>query len=127
MTDLQKSKIILSEVCKYFQVDERELKTNCRTRRLTEPRNTHFYFCRRMTGLSLKDIAQPFKKDHSTVIHGENLIKNLVKFNGFGEKVLTIAANIDYQIKEARRIDRIKSNELLDADLDKWILSISQF
>ena len=99
MTDNQKMQIIINEVCNHFQVTDKQLKTESHKRKFAEPRFTIFYFARRHTKLGYRAIGKYYGKDHASVIHGENLIKSMIKYNGFGEKSTVIAENINKQLE----------------------------
>jgi chromosomal replication initiator protein len=68
--DIQKT------VANYFRVKVSDLKSATRTKALVFPRQIAMYLCRKLTNLSLMEIAYTFgKRDHTTVLHAYNRIE----------------------------------------------------
>ena len=61
--------LIISQVCKFYNVDEIILRGSQRTKNVAEARQIAMYLIRKLTNLSLPDIGQQFAKDHTTVLH----------------------------------------------------------
>ena len=61
--------LIVSQVCKFYNVDEVILRGSQRTRNIAEARQIAMYLIRKLTNLSLPDIGAEFGKDHTTVMH----------------------------------------------------------
>ena len=61
--------LIISQVCKFYNVDEVILRGSQRTKNVAEARQIAMYLIRKLTNLSLPDIGQEFAKDHTTVLH----------------------------------------------------------
>ncbi len=61
--------LIISQVCKFYNVDEMILRGSQRTKNVAEARQIAMYLIRKLTNLSLPDIGQEFAKDHTTVLH----------------------------------------------------------
>ena len=61
--------LIISQVCKFYNVDEMILRGSQRTKNVAEARQIAMYLIRKLTNLSLPDIGQQFAKDHTTVLH----------------------------------------------------------
>ena len=61
--------LIISQVCKFYNVDEIILRGSQRTKNVAEARQIAMYLIRKLTNLSLPDIGQEFAKDHTTVLH----------------------------------------------------------
>ncbi len=60
---------VTSAVCKSFGLQEQDLRSKGRSRRLSEARQLAMYLCRQYTKESLNTIAQAFGRSHSTVIY----------------------------------------------------------
>ena len=113
MTDKEKFSIITETVCDHYSIEKSDLMTTSRKREITEPRFLICYFARRLTRLSLHNIGDALKKDHATVLHGERLIADMVRFNGFAEVTTDLAQKL--QVKFIKRDSY---------DFNKWILSM---
>lgn len=85
---------IISAVCGYYKVEYYDLTTKSRKRKFVEPRMIIIWLLRKYTNLSLKTIGAMFgNRDHSTMIHSAEAIKNLI--------------DTDYRfLQKVRRIER---------------------
>jgi chromosomal replication initiator protein len=73
---------IMSITAEYFKITVDLLRAATRKRGVVEARQIAMFFCRKYTKASLKTIGQHFGgRDHSTVIHAENTIKDLSSYN----------------------------------------------
>ena len=73
------SDLIISTTADYFGITIEELTGTSRTHVLVTARQIAMYLCRELTDLSLPKIGQQFGgKDHTTVMHAERKIKNLM-------------------------------------------------
>ncbi|MEZ5036830.1 MAG: chromosomal replication initiator protein DnaA [Chitinophagales bacterium] len=71
--------MIQKTVCDYFEVPVEKLKEPTRKRQFVQARQLSMYFAKEFTKASLKSIGQQFGgRDHSTVIHSCQAVKNLV-------------------------------------------------
>ncbi len=61
--------LIISQVCKFYSVDEMLLRGSQKSKGIAEPRSVAMYLIRKLTNLSLPDIGCEFAKDHSTVLY----------------------------------------------------------
>jgi len=61
--------LIISQVCKFYSIDEVVLRSTQRNRGTAEARQIAMYLIRKLTNLSLPDIGKEFARDHSTVLH----------------------------------------------------------
>lgn len=74
--------IIFERVCEFFNISAKEIKSKDRHRRLYEPRQIAIFLIKKNTNLSLGEIGKMFgNRDHTTVIHSANIVKNLLKNN----------------------------------------------
>lgn len=60
---------VTGAVCKSFGLQEQDLRSKARSRRVSEARQLAMYLCRKYTKESLNVIAQAFDRSHSTVIY----------------------------------------------------------
>ncbi|MCL2740084.1 MAG: chromosomal replication initiator protein DnaA [Oscillospiraceae bacterium] len=73
---------IIKEVEKYFSLNKNALSSSSRTRDLAYARQIAMFLCRELTKQSLPDIGKSFGgRDHSTVLHSINKIKEEMKKN----------------------------------------------
>ena len=71
--------LIISQVCKFYSVDEVALRGSSKTKGIAEPRQTAMYLIRKLTNLSLPDIGKEFGKDHSTVLYNIRKVEVALK------------------------------------------------
>ena len=89
--------LIISQVCKFYSVDETVLRGTLKNKGVAEARQTAMYLIRKLTNLSLPDIGKEFAKDHSTVLYAIRKVETAIK-NGdktVQENIQTITANIN--------------------------------
>ncbi len=71
--------LIISQVCKFYNVDEVELRGSNRQRGIAEPRQVAMYLVRKLTNLSLPDIGLQFGKDHTTALYNIRKVESALK------------------------------------------------
>ena len=89
--------LIISQVCKFYSVDETVLRGSQKSKGIAEARQVAMYLVRQLTNLSLPDIGQEFGKDHSTVLYNVRKIEvELKKGNEILQNnIRDITANIN--------------------------------
>ncbi len=89
--------LIISQVCKFYSVDEIVLRGSQKSKGIAEARQVAMYLIRKLTNLSLPDIGKEFAKDHSTVLYNirkvEVALKN--KDTELQNNIRDITANIN--------------------------------
>jgi chromosomal replication initiator protein len=73
--------IIISKICKYYDVEFAQLLKKNRKQTFVKPRQMICYFLRKKTNLTLKEIGYVFKQDHTTAMHNINLIEDFITIN----------------------------------------------
>lgn len=68
-------------VAEYFGLEKQDLIKQNRQKAIVEPRQIAMHLSRQLTNLSLIKIANSFERDHATVIHGDDKIKESLKTN----------------------------------------------
>lgn len=68
--------LIAEAICEEFNVSLEQLRGEHRTLHIAFIRQIFMYFCRRLTDRSFPAIGLYLNRDHSTCIHGNNLIGN---------------------------------------------------
>ena len=71
--------LIISQVCKFYSVEESVLRGSQKTKGIAEARQVAMYLIRKLTNLSLPDIGKEFGKDHSTVIYNIRKVELALK------------------------------------------------
>ena len=61
---------VIKTVCEVMKIDRYKLLTPNRSKNLVFGRNMCYFIFRRYFSMTLKEIAQAFGRDHTTVIHG---------------------------------------------------------
>ena len=89
--------LIISQVCKFYSVDESVLRGTQKNKGIAESRQMAMYLIRKLTNLSLPDIGKEFGRDHSTVLYAIRKVEVALK-NGdsnMQNNVRDITANIN--------------------------------
>ena len=88
---------IIKEVCRYFRVEEDQIRGPSRSRDILNSRQIAMYLIRRMTSLSLDETGKLFGgRDHSTTLNGVTKVENRMKSDTkFAETVKAIITNIN--------------------------------
>jgi chromosomal replication initiation ATPase DnaA len=66
-------------VCDYFCITTDEVKSDSQIREYVWSRDFIWLFKKQTTNKSLRQLGEPYKKDHATVIHGIRTLKNLLE------------------------------------------------
>ena len=89
--------LIISQVCKFYNIDEIVLRGSNKSKGTAEARQIAMYLVRKLTNLSLPDIGQEFSRDHTTVLYAIQKVENNLK-NGndtLKNNIQDITANIN--------------------------------
>ena len=89
--------LIISQVCKFYSIDEMVLRGSKKNKGTAEARQVAMYLIRQLTNLSLPDIGREFNRDHSTVLHSIRKVEMELK-NGnqnLQDNIRDITANIN--------------------------------
>ena len=89
--------LIVSQVCKFYSVDEAVLRGTLKNKGTTEARQMAMYLIRKLTNLSLPDIGKEFARDHSTVLYAIRKVEAALKAGDahIQNNVRDITANIN--------------------------------
>ena len=71
--------LIISQVCKFYNVDEVVLRGTQKNKGTAEARQCAMYLIRKLTNLSLPDIGKEFARDHSTVLYAIRKVEQALK------------------------------------------------
>jgi len=87
-------------VCEFYHVDENKVREKNRKKEVVVARQAAMYLSKIMTRSSLKTIGLHFGgRDHSTVIHAQNTIENLIESDiTFRETIETIKNKIEMSV-----------------------------
>ncbi len=66
--------LIISQVCKFYSVDESVLRGTLKNKGTAEARQVAIYLIRKLTNLSTPEIGKELNKDHSTILYSINKI-----------------------------------------------------
>ena len=77
--------LIISQVCKFYSVDESILRGPQKTKGINEARQVAIYLIRKLTNHSTPDIGKEFGKDHTTILYS---IKKVESALAGGDKSL---------------------------------------
>ncbi len=88
--------LIVSQVCKFYSVDESTLRGPQKNKSVTEPRQIAIYLIRKLTNLSLPDIGKELGRDHSTIHHAIRKVELALKSDtAMQNAIRDITANIN--------------------------------
>ena len=88
--------LIISQVCKFYSIDEAVLRSNQRTKTVAEARHVAVYLIRQLTNLSLPAIGMELGKDHTTILYSVEKIEKALQVGGTAlqNNIRDITANI---------------------------------
>ncbi len=89
--------LIISQVCKFYSVDETVLRGTLKNKGTAEARQIAMYLIRKLTNLSLPEIGKEFARDHSTALYAIRKVEVALK-NGdsnMQNNIRDITANIN--------------------------------
>ena len=89
--------LIISQVCKFYSMDESVIRGTLKNKGTTEARQIAIYLNRKLTNLSLPDIGKEFGRDHSTVLYAIRKVEVALKGGNetMQNNIRDITANIN--------------------------------
>lgn len=89
--------LIISQVCKFYSMDESVIRGTLKNKGTTEARQVAIYLTRKLTNLSLPDIGKEFGRDHSTVLYAIRKVEVALKGGNetMQNNIRDITANIN--------------------------------
>lgn len=88
--------IIISEVARYFAMEEAVLRGPSRSRQIVSSRNIAMYLIRNITGLSTIEIGKIFGRDHTTALHSlDQVTEKLETDPSVSQAIKDITLNIN--------------------------------
>ncbi len=87
--------LIIAEISSYYNISESVIRGTARDKTTAEARQMAMYLIRKLTNLSLEDIALEFGKDHSTVIHSTRKMETSIASD---QRLSTVAQEITSNI-----------------------------
>ena len=90
--------LIISQVCKFYDVDEVALRSTQRNKEIVDARQVAMYLVRKLIPkMSLPDIGQEFARDHTTVLYAVQKVETELKKDNTNLKnnIRDITANIN--------------------------------
>lgn len=86
-------------VGKHFKISLEDFESKRKTQSVAWPRQIAMFLCTELTDMSLPEIGREFKRDHSTVVHARDLVKEKIKTDPF------FAAEINQIISDIKAVD----------------------
>jgi chromosomal replication initiator protein len=92
--------LIIGQVCRFYNVDETELRGNKKHKGIAEPRQVAMYLVRKLTNLSLPEIGNEFGKDHTTALYNIRKVEGALKDDNteLQNNIRDIIANVNSQL-----------------------------
>ena len=89
--------LIISQVCKFYSLDETVIRGTLKNKGTTEARQIAIYLIRKLTNLSLPDIGKEFGRDHSTILYAIRKVEATLKSgnSNLQNNIRDITANIN--------------------------------
>ena len=92
--------LIKKVVGKHFKINMEDFNSKRKTQSITWPRQIAMYLATELTDLSLPEIGREFNRDHSTVVHARDLIKEKIDTDPF------FTAEINQIILDIKAVDK---------------------
>lgn len=91
--------LVIAEVCRFYSIDQSVLRGTQKNKGIAEARQVAMYLIRKMTNLSLPDIAREFGKNHTTVLYAIRRVEDeLHSSGGLTDNIRDITANINAKL-----------------------------
>ena len=89
--------LILSEVCRFYSIEDTLLRGSQKTKSVTEARQVAMYLLSTLIDATTMDIGRELNRDHSTVIYGIRRVKSLLNEpnSGMQDNIRDIISNIN--------------------------------
>ena len=89
--------LIISQVCKFYSMDETVMRGTLKNKGTTEARQIAIYLIRKLTNLSLPDIGKEFGRDHTTILYAIRKVEAALKSgnSSLQNNIRDITANIN--------------------------------
>ena len=89
--------LIISQVCKFYSIDEAVLRGTLKNKGTAEARQVAVYLIRKLTNLSTPDIGKELNKDHSTILYSIKKVEAALKAGdeNLQNHIRDITANIN--------------------------------
>ena len=89
--------LIISQVCKFYSIDEAVLRGTLKNKGTNEARQIAIYLIRKLTNLSLPDIGKEFGRDHTTILYAIRKMEVALKSGetAMQNNIRDITANIN--------------------------------
>lgn len=87
-------------VGKHFKITLEDFSSKRKTQSVAWPRQIAMFLCTELTDMSLPETGREFNRDHSTVVHARDLVKEKIKADPF------FAAEINQIISDIKAVDK---------------------
>ena len=96
-SNLPTPSLIISQVCKFYNVDEVVMRSIQKNKGVAEARQVAMYLIRKLTNLSLPDTGKEFDRDHTTVLYAVKKVEASLKSGDvtMQNNIRDITANIN--------------------------------
>jgi len=85
----------MQAVANYYCIPVEQITSNKRSKDTVQPRQVSMYLVRDLLGYSLPEIGKVFKRDHTTVLHAVDKIKNqMTSSSEISDIIKTLTDNI---------------------------------
>ena len=78
---IEKADLIIAKVATFYGMANNDIRGKCRQKELVKARWIAMYFIRQQTDFTLKTIGDMFGRDHTTVIHALETIKDIMSLH----------------------------------------------
>jgi len=90
---------IINDVCNTYGIELIDLMSKSRLRILVEPRQVLFYILHKKLNIPCQKVGKMFGKNHATVLHGANVIKNYMEYDpNLRKRVMGVIVRNDYAV-----------------------------
>lgn len=92
--------VIKKVVGKHYNIKMEDFNSKRKTQSIAWPRQIAMFLTTEMTDMSLPEIGREFNRDHSTVVHARDIVKNKIETDPF------FSAEINQIILEIKAVDK---------------------
>ena len=96
VADIPSPDLVVSEVCRFYSIDESVLRSTQKTKNTAEARQVAMYLLRVLDNMSFPDIGREFGRDHTTAMHAVRKVMSMKDdaTTGIQDNLRDITSNI---------------------------------
>lgn len=101
--------VITKFIAGHYNLPVDEIVNDCRNRELVKVRHISMYFCRLFCGYSLEHIGRYFNRDHATVLHAYQSVRDQAQiYVSYRNEIEILENELACKVRYDREFERYK-------------------